>query len=645
MLTGKFSTKIDSYRPDIDGLRAIAVLLVLGYHVFPDYIKGGFIGVDVFFVISGYLISGIILDGLKDGSFTFSGFFARRIKRIYPALTLVLLTSYILGWLILMPKEFKELNKHILGGVSFSANFTLWHDSGYFDALPELKPLLHLWSLGIEEQFYFLWPLGLFLAWKYRIRMMPVVILVIILSFILNIVNIKTRPEAVFYFPFTRFWELLIGAALVLYNRSKLINLSHLSENFLSVSGMLLIVVASYKLNKHSFFPGWWAALPALGGAFLIAGKHSWLNSKILSNRFFVWVGLISYPLYLWHWIIISYFYYGVGSLPFSLDRVAIIFLSFLLAWISYKFVETPIRHGKNNKVIVRNLLFVSFSIGIAGVVTFRMEGLPFRMEKIASSMPKEIREMINPDFGGNVAADWREHSCFLAKGETSEKFQSECTDANKKPLVFIWGDSHAAALYSGLKAFQNKKNFGIAQFTASACPPILNWEGNINKFCREINDHNIELIRKLKPDVVILQATWGWDEYNVRAITGTLEELKRIDIGKIILTGESPAWKEKVPANIISYYKKFGRPPSGRTDFGLVESAKTLKIDRELSETSKKFGISFISIYRTLCDDRGCLLNTGESITNVTSLDQGHLSKTAAEYVIETNAGMIFSN
>lgn len=637
------TTNTKSYRPDIDGLRAIAVLLVLFYHVFPNSITGGFIGVDIFFVISGYLISGIILNALNENRFSFKDFFFRRIKRIYPVLMLVLFTSYVLGWFFLMPKEFKELNKHILGGVGFVANFTLWQDSGYFDSLPELKPLMHLWSLGIEEQFYLVWPLSLFILWKFHSKYIFFFVFAIILSFITNIFFIKNYPEAVFYFPFTRFWELMMGSILALLALKKRIQLSKRVENVLSFLGFLFILIATIKLSKHSSFPGWWAILPTIGSVFIIQSQNSWLNKKILSNKIAVWIGLISYPLYLWHWLIISFTYFVIGDLPYKLDRIGIIVVSFLVAWFSFRYVESPIRHAKKSGKIVLNLISVSFIIGILSFSSFKLNGIPERMENKISNMPSELRELLNPDFGGFIAKNWREHSCFLAKGENENTFKPECVDNSRKPLVFIWGDSHAAALYSGFKLYQDKKAFGLAQYTASACPPILNWVGNINKLCGEINNHVIKKIGEIKPDIVILHASWSWNEYDLKGIHYTIEELKKANIKRILIVGQSPTWKEKVPMNIVSFYKVFGRIPNTYTDFGLTEINEALRTDRILFEMAKKSNVEFISIFEALCSNQKCLLSTDKSILDVTSLDQGHLSESAAQYFISSSLHKIF--
>ena len=215
------------YRADIDGLRAIAVLSVISFHAFPNWIKGGFIGVDIFFVISGYLISTIIFSNLENNCFNFIEFYNRRIKRIFPALILILFFCLTMGWFTLFADEYKQLGKHTLGGTSFASNFVFWKESGYFDNTAESKPLLHLWSLGIEEQFYIIWPLLLWFAWKTKFNLLIITLSTLIISFGLNIDEIHNNKVAAFYLPQTRFWELLVGATLSHFTLYKKISLSH----------------------------------------------------------------------------------------------------------------------------------------------------------------------------------------------------------------------------------------------------------------------------------------------------------------------------------------------------------------------------------------------------------------------------------
>ncbi|WP_323611452.1 acyltransferase [Pectobacterium versatile] len=287
------------YRPDIDGLRAVAVLSVVAFHAFPDWMKGGFIGVDIFFVISGFLISTIIFENLDKGTFSFSEFYARRIKRIFPALLLVLTVSIVFGWFALLADEYKQLGKHTMAGVGFVSNLVLWGESGYFDNAAETKPLLHLWSLGIEEQFYFLWPLLCWLFWRMNFRRIALLLTFIVASFVLNIYMIRSDGVATFYSPLTRFWELLFGSLLafiVLYHKSFIdkFQKNQFVINGFSLFGFLILGFGFLSINKDAYFPGFWALIPVIGAVLIIfAGPNAILNRLFLSNKIVVWFGLV----------------------------------------------------------------------------------------------------------------------------------------------------------------------------------------------------------------------------------------------------------------------------------------------------------------------------------------------------------------
>src|ERR1700722_8481853 len=312
-----------NHRNDIDGLRAIAVTSVLFYHANSAWLPGGFIGVDIFFVISGFLISSIILGGIDRGTFSFGDFYARRIKRIFPALLFVSLTLSVVGWFSLFTDEYERLGKHVAAGAAFLSNILLWKEAGYFDPASELKPLLHLWSLGIEEQFYLIWPLLFFLLAKARRSPLAAIGAITLGSFVLNLYWVKDHEVRTFYLPVTRFWELSLGALLAYaqvlgIKRSNTVirgisgfltgGSSPSSQNGMAFCGLTLFIAALVLLTKNDQFPGWLAALPTVGTCLLIAaGNRSWVNSRLLGNPLMVWVGLISYPLYLWHWPLLSF--------------------------------------------------------------------------------------------------------------------------------------------------------------------------------------------------------------------------------------------------------------------------------------------------------------------------------------------------
>jgi peptidoglycan/LPS O-acetylase OafA/YrhL len=299
------------YRRDIDGMRAVAVVAVIAFHAFPSSLKGGFIGVDIFFVISGFLISSILFSGLERNKFSFAEFYIRRAKRIFPSLSLMLIGCLVFGWFALLADEYRLLGKHVFAGAGFVSNWLLLSEKGYFDKASETKPLLHLWSLGIEEQFYLLWPFLLWVGRKIRLNLLVVIGAVLIASFVINVLYIRSDPVSMFYTPQSRFWELLIGATLAylsLHHRGFFSSFNRVVQELLSGTGMALIVVGLVVLTSAHKFPGLWALLPTMGTALVIAaGPKAWLNRNILSNPVFVWIGLVSYPLYLWHWPLLCF--------------------------------------------------------------------------------------------------------------------------------------------------------------------------------------------------------------------------------------------------------------------------------------------------------------------------------------------------
>src|SRR6185503_12942841 len=374
-----------AYRPDVDGLRAVAVLAVLAFHGFPRVAPGGFVGVDVFFVISGFLISGIILDALKRGTFSFADFYARRIRRIFPALALVLVATVVLGWWTLIPADYRQLGAHVAAGAGFVSNVLLWRDAGYFDAAAESKPLLHLWSLGVEEQYYLVWPLLLFVLRRHIHRVLPMVAAFAVASFALNVFLVQRNPTATFYLPQTRFWELMLGGMLAYVRvfgptdggrrarpllRAVRAALARAPiRNALATAGALLVATALLVLDESSAFPGSWALLPTVGTTLLIAaGPDAWLNRRVLAHRGFVYIGLISYPLYLWHWPLLTYVRLYIGAEPPVLVRCAALAASVLLAWLTYELLEKRIRRARSPRARRRTVAALATSLSALAI-------------------------------------------------------------------------------------------------------------------------------------------------------------------------------------------------------------------------------------------------------------------------------------
>ncbi len=437
-----------AYRRDIDGLRAVAVLSVVLFHAFPAVLRGGFIGVDIFFVISGFLISSILLRELQGGSFSFAGFYARRVRRIFPALLLVLASCLAFGWLALFPDEYQQLGKHVVGGAGFAANFFYWAQVGYFDTASDTKPLLHLWSLGIEEQFYILWPVILLLGWRLRANLFAVAAVLALASFAANVGGIGSHPTATFYSPASRAWELLLGAGLAcLHARPPAATrMAALSPNLLAWTGAALLAAGLALITRTSLFPGWYALLPAGGATLLIAaGPDAWVNRMLLSNRLMVWIGLVSYPLYLWHWPLLSFAQIVESREPAPAIRAGALVLALLLAWLTYRVVERPLRRGTEPGKIAA-LCALMLGVAVTGGFIYLNDGLPTR--KPVQDNLANHKALVVVEDKANAEA------CKKRYGFDSTHEYCLQADAAKDPTVVLLGDSHAYHVVAGLTKY-----------------------------------------------------------------------------------------------------------------------------------------------------------------------------------------------
>ncbi len=473
---------ITTYRSDIDGLRAFAVLSVLAFHAFPNWLPGGFIGVDVFFVISGFLISSILFTHLENNTFSFIDFYQRRIKRIFPALFFILFFCIVFGWFALFPEEYKQLGRHVASGAGFIANFTLWRESGYFDSVADTKPLLHLWSLGIEEQFYIIWPLLLWMAWKKQLNVLKIIVILAAISFLINIFFINKHMEAIFYMPYSRFWELLCGSFLAWLSIHKLPapgyqNLNYqqpLRQHLFSFLGFILLLIALIVFSKQTTFPGAYALVPVLGTALIIwAGPFTWFNKKILSHPILVWFGLISFPLYLWHWPLLSFACIINNDTPSVLSRVIILICSIILAWLTYHLLEKPIRwNDKANKT--KLIILISCMIGIAcfGFYIKKHEGLNTRFKN--SQQLSALRDIAPNSKKADIP-------CQKVLPQFKQfKFEGACImNKDKMPDILFLGDSHALHYVHAIKElFQNHS---ILLISEPSCLPFSS-----NKFLKD---------------------------------------------------------------------------------------------------------------------------------------------------------------
>ncbi len=440
------------HRPDIDGLRGVAVLSVVIFHAFPEWLSGGFIGVDIFFVISGYLISSIIFENLKQGSFSFLEFYKRRVRRIFPALLLILGACFFFGRFALFTDEFQQVGKHIAGGAAFVSNFLLWSESGYFDNASETKPLLHLWSLGIEEQFYLAWPLMVWFAWHKNISWFKLTLVALGASLLANVIGISTDTVATFYSPLTRFWELLSGSLLAwhaLQQKTALSTPSAYNSNMFAVLGLTLIIAGIFGMTNKMPFPGWWALVPTTGTLCLLySTPYAWINRSLLSNRIMVWFGLISFPLYLWHWPILSFTSIIKGQDLNRDTRLIAVSLALILSWLSYKFIENPIRSRGGNRSVVALLLacLVTF---FAGNYAYFFGN--YHLTEHSSVFP--FTEKVREQFVGDKWGYQKNALClqqYPMQDASSYAWWFCMKSQSKAPTLLLLGNSYANQLYPG---------------------------------------------------------------------------------------------------------------------------------------------------------------------------------------------------
>ena len=676
---------VDSkYRPDIDGLRAIAVSAVVLFHAFPNQLTGGFIGVDIFFVISGYLISSIIYNELDTNSFSFVLFYFRRIRRIFPSLIIVLLACYLIGWSLFLPVEYKNLGAHIAAASIFSSNFLLYSESGYFDEATESKPLLHLWSLGIEEQFYIIWPVLIYVTWKNKLNCFTATIVLILCSFVLNIAKMRTDKIQTFYWPTTRAWELLIGACLATrithvkdffeHYRTRLdrlltviIYIEPIESNgdtlckVASIVGTLLIGLPMYFLTKTSDFPGWWAAAPTTGTALLIfTGPQAWINRKILCSRLLVRIGRISYPLYLWHWPLLIYSRIFFAQQNAYSTRIVIIFLSVILAWITYDYIEKSFRFGQLPRIKVALLCILMVGVGFMGYQTYRADGLPYRFPLIMgdlsitrepsimrnSSITPDLRTTQHPQIMDDIInsekyfketiASYRHRVCLLNSDQTESNFGS-CVDNPEKQLsmgVTLWGDSHAAHLYPGIIA--RKPVVRVSQLTVGNCAPVIGLTTPKQQYCKQINDYIFKRISDEKPNTVILAAFWF--DYQWQSLTdglkNTIANMKKIPIENIYLVGPVPRWQNALPRCLYDYVSQNkSRLVPHRLHTCLEPS--TANLDKVMDAFATENKINYFSPYKVLCNSDGCLTLIEGNDSRLTVYDTDHLTVRASMFVV----------
>jgi peptidoglycan/LPS O-acetylase OafA/YrhL len=497
------------YRKEIDGLRAIAVFSVIFYHAGYSFFGGGYIGVDIFFVISGYLITSIILKDISNKSFKLIKFYERRIRRIIPALFFVVFVVTVFSLLWLLPDQLRSYAKSLASIPLFSSNFIFFLEGGYFDVSAKIKPLFHTWSLGIEEQFYLLYPFFLLAIWKKNKKILAFVFVLLVSLLISHWWSI-VYPHAAYLLLPSRIWEFFIGGMVSIYGSSSFVkktrNIQGVSQ-IMSVFGLWLIVYAVYNFNENTIFPGGSALIPVTGTALIILfATENTFVAKLISNKIFVGIGLISYSLYLWHQPIFSFFRILYNENPNDLEKIFLISLTMVLSYATWKYIEKPFRYGKlfSKKVIVLSIALPSLFFLTLGFYIYSTNGIG----KLYSSSALIDLYQTKTILDTRCHANDRKSAEEIQLGEAC-KFGNEVI-----PSEFaILGDSHASTLFKYLDEIYSERGAFVG-ISNGNCPPLLNefkLKDLSEKDCVEVNKASLEFISQQDSiKKVVLYAEWS---------------------------------------------------------------------------------------------------------------------------------------
>jgi len=655
------AAKALDFRDDINGLRALAVLGVVIFHADRAWLPGGFAGVDIFFVISGFLISRIILSQCAAGRFSLAMFYARRAKRILPALLVLLSFVWIVGWFMAAPTQLREIGGGLLGNSYFTVNFWLMRLSGvggYFGADATVKPLLHLWSLSIEEQFYLVWSVLLLAVFKLQRRLVFLVILCLfVASFAASVVLTPIDPIAAFYLPWTRGWELALGA-LVAYREVFWLNIlpypSRPFANIGAAAGIALMLGAFLFLNETQAFPGWLAAIPTLGSALVIANPNSFPGKVALGNRVAGFFGAISYPLYLWHWPLFAFARIWPGVIATARVLLALACVAVLLAALTYRLVEQPLAAPFRRRPFATALALVAglALTGLIGKLTYDSKGFPSRFPPLVDRIF---------DYGANGAESRPLLDCFYERDEgryslgeerkrTASFFAAHhCTAVKdpRKPTILVVGDSHAAHLFAGLQeVYGGKAN--LLTLSSVYCVPLVEKVAMDQGVagtprCRAINDYVFDAIRTIKPDVLIVggyfaqydhEANWRYPGY-LDALVDGARRLHADGVPSIIVAGQVPTWAPVLPILVGRDVLERG----AAAEFSAVGvRPDSLETDRALAAKDWGEGVRYVSQVAKLCGPEGCRRLTGEALPqDLLAVDYGHYSREGSVFAVRT--------
>ena len=634
------------YRSEIDGLRALAIIPVVFFHGGFSFVSGGFVGVDVFFVISGYLITLLIYKDIQKQTFSAKKFYERRIKRLFPALLFMALCCTIAAWLLYQPFDLEYYFRNLASVFAFASNVQFYHHSGYFDPSSELNVLLHTWSLTVEEQFYFVFPWLIVLAVKLGKKFVWLtVISLILISLGLAEWRLENKPMAAFYLLYARGWELLIGSfcALIVSDSKLVINTPKYIRECLAWLGLSLILFSIFVYTEATPTPGRYILLPTLGTALIILFANSAGSlGRLLSSPQLVFIGLLSYSTYLWHQPLLAFAKYLMGE-EFNLILSGILcVLSFVIGYLSWKYIENPFRYGKFGWNTQRRVFSTSIALGICivamGLYGEKSRGFPERLDSNVRSIYQ-------------TAGHYEQvETCFIT---VSDSFDLpgclERTGANKN--VLIVGDSHAASLFPSLKTKFNENGWHLSMLTYARCVPFIGEEllepykansrflsKHINSRCKNVKKSFINGVSDKKFDfIIVLNHYNNWmGAYAKNTFDGFLDMyadsiINIFDHNNLVVLGPLPIWVDDLPKLIVKDYAQ-GKDYLGPSFSGLFD--KDSRLDKELKSKLDSRGVRFISSMEAFCSNDGCkrIATSSNGEKMALAYDEAHLSPAGAE-------------
>ncbi|MGJ8682402.1 acyltransferase family protein [Paraglaciecola sp.] len=606
------------FRWDIQGLRALAVMAVVIFHISPLHIPGGYLGVDVFFVVSGYLIIGFIVDDLRDDKFSLTHFYYRRLRRLVPAFYVMLLLTLPFSYYLLLPAEFLSYSKSVVSALVYVSNGYFYYESGYFDSGLKSAPLLHTWSLSVEEQFYIIIPFFLLIIVKFfRINISICLIVLAFFSFILSLALFYFDLNLGFYFSPARFWQFIVGGLLYLTRHRLQLNM--IWTELVGAAGLVVLVSCFFVFEQNLSFPNLYSVIPTLATLMLLfAGYNSQILHVLLANRVGCFLGKISYSLYLWHWPVLVFYWLSVKERPTTMAKLGLVTLSIFLAWLSWRFAERKLADTAFNGAKKSLIMTISFGILISCVSWFALSLHSDRFNQTQTGYAEYI------DY---KPVDYRTGSCFLTSSHNNIKLfsQDKCiVNEQHKLNTLLLGDSHAAHWYEAMDQAK-QQNETISQVTASGCRPLLKSHGA--SVCTDLMHWAInDLIEDVDFDKIILSGFWKLADVN--NIKQTIEQLSEQTITLVVL-GPTVEYHYELP-RILALSSGISEANKLR----LYNEAKV--IDDALSDALKGVkNVNYISVLDTLCvNSHDCIMVTDDNIP--IAFDGSHFTTEGAAHLLQ---------